>query len=210
MSLTRQVVDAVREAILAGELEPGRLYSVVQLAEQLEVSRTPVREAMLGLADAGLVRVERNRGFRVVRPDAAHLADVFDARLLLEVPAAERAAGTADAAALAAVLGTELAAMRRAARRGDAPLLRRHDLAFHDALLRSAGNPVVADLVAGLRDTITTVGASTAGRSRTLRDIAEEHAPVLAAVERCDGAAAAAATRAHLVHTRDLLVSRLP
>ena len=55
-SLTDQVMQAVREAIHSGELRPGELYSVYRLAERLQVSRTPVREAMLRLAEAGMIR----------------------------------------------------------------------------------------------------------------------------------------------------------
>jgi DNA-binding GntR family transcriptional regulator len=59
--LTSQVAETIREAIRGGELAPGELYSVNQLAEQLGVSRTPVREALLGLVDAELLRTAANR-----------------------------------------------------------------------------------------------------------------------------------------------------
>ncbi|MEJ7757921.1 MAG: GntR family transcriptional regulator [Nocardioidaceae bacterium] len=85
-NLTQQVAAAVRDAIGSGELRTGDLYSVQQIADRLDVSRTPVREALLGLADAGLVRFERNRGFRVIRHDPHQIAEMFAMRILLEVP----------------------------------------------------------------------------------------------------------------------------
>ena len=93
---------AVLAAIADGRLEPGGRYSVAQLAEQLGISRTPVREALLVLEREGRVRFERNKGVRVLETTAADIAEVFELRLLLEVPAAARACGVVDTEALKA------------------------------------------------------------------------------------------------------------
>lgn len=207
-SLTDQVVDAVRAAVLDGELKAGELYSAYQLAERLKVSRTPVREALLRLAEAGMVRFERNRGFRVLKRDPHEVVEVFHLRLLLEVPAAGLAARHADDA-LVAALREELDAMRATAAEGDDARFMRHDRRFHHHLLVAGGNARLAATVAGLRDTTTTLGASTAGRSRTLGEIVAEHEPVLAAVAARDPEAAMRALRAHLAHTAALLLDQL-
>ncbi len=65
-NLRGQAVEMLRASIVAGELEPGEIYSAPALAERLGVSATPVREAMLDLAKDGLVEPVRNRGFRIV------------------------------------------------------------------------------------------------------------------------------------------------
>ena len=96
-TLATHTRQAVLAAIADGRLEPGGRYSVAQLAEQLGVSRTPVREALLVLEREGRVRFERNRGVRVLETTAADVAEVFELRLLLEVPAAARACGIVDA-----------------------------------------------------------------------------------------------------------------
>src|SRR4051794_15263108 len=84
--------DELREAILAGSLPPGARLRAEPLAEQLQTSRTPVREALILLAREGLVDIEPRRG-AVVRPfDAADLADLYDVRALIEPYAARRAA----------------------------------------------------------------------------------------------------------------------
>ncbi|WP_248964597.1 GntR family transcriptional regulator [Sphaerisporangium perillae] len=204
-SLTEQVIEAVREAIHSGELRPGELYSVYQLAAQLNVSRTPVREAMLRLAEAGMVRFERSRGFRVLRRDPKEIAEVFQLRLLLEVPAARLAARRADPALIEA-MRVELAAMRAAAGDQDEPLFMRHDRAFHDLLLNAGANRKLVGIVENLRDATMTLGASTVDRSRSLTDIAAEHEPILAALEARDAEAAAEAMRAHVTHTGELLL----
>src|SRR5262245_57785709 len=116
-SLADQAVAAIRAAVRDGTLLPGQLYSAYQVAGYLGVSRSPVREALMRLAEAGMVTFERNRGFRIVVPGAADIAEVFQLRLLLEVPAARRAAARPPAG-LATRLTAELDQMRAAAGRG--------------------------------------------------------------------------------------------
>lgn len=205
--LTAAVAETLRTAILTGELRTGELYSVSGLAGHLGVSRTPIREAVLGLVDAGLVTVQRNRGFRVVRPSADRIADIFAVRLLLEVPAAGAAAGPADRTLIRG-LNAELAAMRAASRAKDEPAFVLADRAFHDLVLTAAGNAVLASVVAGLRAGIVSLGVSTAGRSRSLRAIADEHVPIRAALAAGDAAAAERAMREHLTRTRDLMIAQ--
>ena len=77
-SLTDAVVEAVRGGVQRRQLVPGQTYSVYQLAELLGVSRSPVREAMLRLAEVGLVEIVRNRGFRVVLPTAHDVEEIFE------------------------------------------------------------------------------------------------------------------------------------
>jgi DNA-binding GntR family transcriptional regulator len=207
-NLNRQVAEVLREAIHSGELRPGELYSVSRLADRLGVSRTPVREALLGLADMGLVRIERNRGFRVVRRNPRHIAEVFHLRLLLEVPAARLAARHADAALLES-LRHELARMRTAAADHDEARFMQHDRAFHELVLACGGNSLLTATVANLRATITTVGASTADQTRSLADIAAEHEPILTALAAGDADAAAEAMRRHVAHTGELLLAQV-
>lgn len=65
-SVRGQIVDALRAALVAGDLRPGEVYSAPVLGERFGVSATPVREAMQQLAIEGAVEVVPNRGFRVV------------------------------------------------------------------------------------------------------------------------------------------------
>jgi DNA-binding GntR family transcriptional regulator len=204
-TLTARVTDAVRDAIVDGRLVAGERYSVALLAGQFGVSRTPVREALLVLERQGMVRFERNRGVRVLETSLHDLEEVFGLRLLLEVPATERACELLDAAALEA-LERELQAMRIAGEAGDEAAFMAHDKAFHTVLLLAAGNRRLADVVAQLRDAVRSRGVSTVGRSRDLAAILGEHDAIMAALRARDGAAAAAAMRAHLLTTGRLLL----
>jgi DNA-binding GntR family transcriptional regulator len=84
--------DELREAILTGSLPPGARLRAEPLAERLQTSRTPVREALILLAREGLVDIEPRRGAVVRQFDAADLADLYDVRALIEPYAARRAA----------------------------------------------------------------------------------------------------------------------
>lgn len=207
-SLTDQIVASLREAIVAGELVPDAHYSVYQLAEQLGVSRTPVREACLRLADAGMIRLEKNKGIRVLRTSVRDLQEIFQLRLLLEVPAAGRAALLATDAQRA-VASRCLDRMRAAAQVKDERAFMRHDVALHEVLLEAGGNRKLVTIVRGLRHVTMTRGASTVEVSRTLTDIAGEHEPILVGLQARDHAATAEAMRAHIVHTGDLLLTQL-
>lgn len=207
-TLTDQTSEALRAAILTGELSPGVLYSVASLADRFDVSRTPLREALLRLADSGLVVVERNRGFRVVRADLQTVDDVFETRLLLEVPAAARAATGVIPAQLQDIYEA-MDHLRSAAFVANHVDFMRLDRAFHRAVIVAAGNRVIVGIVDELRDTIATLGAFTAERSRSLREIAEEHVPIVDAIRRNDAGAAGAAMKAHLQHTHNLLRAQM-
>ncbi|WP_134765582.1 GntR family transcriptional regulator [Nocardioides sp. 1609] len=202
-SLTDAVITAVRDGVQDGELVPGATYSVYQLAALLGVSRSPVREAMLRLAEAGLVEIARNRGFRVVLPRARDVEEIFEIRLALEPAAAGRAAtlGCPEAADC-------LAVMAAAVDDDDAPAFWAADHALHRALLTRAGNTRAAAIVEQLRSTTALLGPPTTATGRTLREIHAEHAPIVAAVRAGDPLAAETAMRDHLEQTCRLLTGR--
>lgn len=202
-----QVLGELRTAVVTGELPPGTLHSVQSLATQLGVSRTPVREALIKLAQQGMVAFERNRGVRILPTSVRDLEEVFALRLLLEVPATRRAVRLLDVAGRRE-LRRLLVAMERAAAADDEFLLSEHDRRFHRMLLRASGNHRLAEYVDGLRDTVLRRGVSTAGSSRTLDDIVAEHRGVLERVEAGDADGAAAAMRSHILHTAALLVAQ--
>ncbi|MGY2743799.1 GntR family transcriptional regulator [Pseudarthrobacter sp. O4] len=202
-SLTERAIEAVRDAIREGTLVPGELYSVYTLAENLGVSRSPVRDALLRLAETGVVRFERNRGFRVIMPGPEELVEIFAVRLALEVPAAGRAARAAvsDREALRAAS----AELQDAVDADDEALFMLRDQRLHGLILALAGNNLVRQTIENLRDAIRLVGASTAEKSRTLQGIHAEHTPIVQAILAGDGPGAAVAMAVHLRETGRLL-----
>ena len=206
-SLTRQVYESVRHSIISGRLVPGSLHSVQSMAQELGVSRTPVREALIDLAAQGMVRFERNRGVRILQTSVHDLEEIFALRVLLEVPATFRAAQQFAAAGIAS-LKKEFAAQEKAVNADDEVRFMDHDRRFHGIILEASGNRRLAEFVDRLRDLVQTRGVSTAGRSRSLNTIMEEHRAILEAIERRDAASAATAMREHVLRTGELLVSQ--
>ncbi|KJY46878.1 GntR family transcriptional regulator, partial [Streptomyces sp. NRRL S-444] len=96
-SVRGQVLDALRAALVDGELVPGEIYSGPALGERFGVSATPVREAMQQLALEGAVECLPNRGFRVLSRTPRALAELAEVRALLEVPVMLRLARTVPA-----------------------------------------------------------------------------------------------------------------
>ncbi|RJT81074.1 GntR family transcriptional regulator [Arthrobacter cheniae] len=204
-TLTERTIEAVREGIRNGTLVPGELYSVYRLADELGVSRSPVRDALLRLAETGMVAFERNRGFRVVLPGARELTEIIAVRLALEVPAAQRAAVRATAADRAA-LQNEYEAMQVSVTAGDETAFMMHDQRFHGLLLELAGNAHVTRIIENLRDATRLVGTSTIRTSRSLEDVYQEHLPILDAIQQGSPSTAGAAMRRHLESTGRLLL----
>ncbi|WP_042837262.1 GntR family transcriptional regulator, partial [Streptomyces sp. NRRL S-15] len=93
-SVRGQILDALRAALVGGELAPGQVYSAPALGARFGVSATPVREAMQQLASEGAVEVVPNRGFRVSERGPRELAELAEVRALIEVPVMLRLART--------------------------------------------------------------------------------------------------------------------
>jgi DNA-binding GntR family transcriptional regulator len=149
--------DQIRQSIVEGRYPPGSRLVEQRLAEQLALSRTPVREALRRLEAEGLVVSERNRG-SVVRPVTARdVEDLYDLRVRLESLAAERAAERATAADLAALTQAveDFDAAVPGAAGGDLDGVRRLAAAnkrFHDGVLAAAGNHRLSRVLAGTVD----------------------------------------------------------
>ncbi|MFJ8648431.1 GntR family transcriptional regulator [Streptomyces sp. NPDC093546] len=144
-SVRGQILDALRTALVSGELAPGEVYSAPALGARFGVSATPVREAMQQLALEGAVEVVPNRGFRVTRRTPRELAELAEVRALIEVPVMLRLART-----IPADRWTELwplaEATAAAAARGDLAHYAESDRAFHRAVLSLAGNAQLVDI----------------------------------------------------------------
>ena len=90
---SQRATDLLRAKILEGQWRSGERLGEVELAEVLQVSRTPVREALSRLASEGLVEMSPNKGARVATWSEARLGEIFDIRMLLEPVAAGKAVG---------------------------------------------------------------------------------------------------------------------
>lgn len=145
ITLRRQVADALRAAILSGELQPGEKLKEVDLAERYGVSRNPIREAIGELEQQGLIVSEPNRGKTVVSPTDEELRQAYQVRVCLELLAL-RLVWHRITDDLLAQLNLLVAAMEEtAAETGLSPLARHGrlnllDAQFHGLLVNATGN----------------------------------------------------------------------
>jgi DNA-binding GntR family transcriptional regulator len=207
ISLRDWVLQRVRSEIVSGHSIPGTMYSVPALANDLGVSTTPVREALLELSRAGLLTPMRNRGFRVEATSVDDLNNVFALRELLEryamvEIAKKRITGTEDLVALA----DEIAA---AVEKNDVEGYIESDRAFHQALVARAENPLLTRLVMSLRDEMRLYGIDTpAGRERQIDSVAE-HYQLIKLAEAGDAGAIADLISRHILDWKPLFTAAL-
>ncbi|MDK1475259.1 GntR family transcriptional regulator [Streptomyces sp. 549] len=192
-SVRGQVLSALRESLLCGELRAGEVYSAPALAERFGVSPTPVREAMQQLASEGAVETVPNRGFRVAEHSVRDAAELSEVQLLLEVPSVLGLVGTLPAERWRALRPLAEATVGPAAR-GDRPGYAEADTAFHTALLELTGN---RRLVAVAGDVRRRVRRPTV-RPAELAARAAEHVALVEALAVGDAVRAERVLRGHL------------
>jgi DNA-binding GntR family transcriptional regulator len=178
--LSDDVYDAVLALLLDGEIEPGERANIESIARELDVSPTPVREALARLESEGLVVKRALKGYTAAPPlDAAGFEELFAVRLLLEPHAAALAAARMDDAAQAHL--------------GSATDL-------HQFIATASGNAVLADAIGRLR---ASLHLRRLHLDRTVADQEDpEHKRIIAALEGADATAAELSMRTHLDNSR--------
>ncbi|GLX96878.1 GntR family transcriptional regulator [Herbidospora sp. NBRC 101105] len=206
-SLREQVAQALRDALVAGEMRPGVVYSAPVLAAQFGVSATPVREAMLDLAKEGLVEAVRNKGFRVTEMSDSDLDDITEIRRLIEVPTVARLAESGHDADFERLrpLAREIVS---SAERGDLLTYVNADLRFHLELLSLAGNAHLVEVVRELRGRARLYGLKGLADAGKLVDSAREHVELLDALIEGDRAAAEHIMGHHIQHVRGIWANK--
>jgi DNA-binding GntR family transcriptional regulator len=206
-NLREQVRRALEAAMVAGELEPGALYSAPALGERFGVSATPVREAMLELSKDGFIVTERNRGFRVLEVSERDLDEISKIRLLLEVPSTVQVAKVIEPELLdrLAEIADEITA---AAAEGELIPYLDLDRRLHVDLISRLGNDRLTDLVDLLRRQTRLFGLDQLVQSGRLVESAHEHHDLIEAMRARDEAETESIITSHIKHTRGLWVGR--
>jgi DNA-binding GntR family transcriptional regulator len=185
-SLSDDVVDRLRSAIVRGTFAPGQRLSEVALAEAFSVSRGPIREALTVLEREGLLKVERHRGAWVTLLSRQDIDEIYELRLALERLAMERAARLAtseDCAAMAEVIELLRDAVERKAVFDTVAL----DVRFHDLIYRAARHDRLYQSWALLRPQIETfLNSRPSDQNAYLDKAVREHSELLEVIRRHD------------------------
>jgi DNA-binding GntR family transcriptional regulator len=206
--LHEAVADRLRELIIEGVLVPGAHLNERILCEQLQVSRTPLREAFRTLAGEGVIELMPNRGAVVATLSRDDLEHAFELMAALEGLAGELAATRATTADVRRIRSLQ-AEMTAAHSRRDLPAYYRINRAIHSLIVGLAGNPMLTDSHARLNARLQAVRfRSNLNREKWDAALAEHGAMVKALAAR-DGPRLAALLRTHLAGKRATVLAQL-
>lgn len=205
-SATEAAAREIRVLILTGELPAGSLIHQGELAVQLGLSRTPLREALQRLQGEGLIRIDNHRGAVVNRPSREDVRQIYEVQMLLEGAAARWAAQACTTADLAAV-GE---ALERHLQSPGGIAWMESNKAFHTSIYRVARRPVLLDIIGRLRNRagmyVNFLARSPEGRTRA----DAEHREMYDTLARGEGDRLSALVCEHLQGTLDWLQTVIP
>ena len=203
-SLHDEVASQLRERIFAGELSPGSFLDEVRLAEELKISRTPLREALKVLTAEGLVRHEPRRGCFVNEVTEKDLDEIFPVIALLEGRCAYEAALHVTDGDIEVLedLHHKLVRYAKAKRTNE---YYETNFAIHEAIISLAGNRWLAGVISDLRKIVKLARLQQLHAPGRLDQSLSEHLSVFAALKARDAEGAEAAMRTHLTRQRDAL-----
>jgi DNA-binding GntR family transcriptional regulator len=205
-SLVELAYRAVRDSVLTGQLPMGARLIDVKLAQELEISRGTVRDALSRLVDEGLVVEQPRQGMFVREFGPQDVIDIYNVRIALEPVAARLAVRNAVDTDRLQVLLDE---MRSAAEAGDVPGVSAAELEFHLEICLASGNQHLIDCYRMIQSRVRMALSLDNRGNEDHRKIADRHEPLLAALRSGDEMQAGAAAHAHIVGHVDEVLLRL-
>jgi DNA-binding GntR family transcriptional regulator len=194
-SRSELVYQMLRDDIQSGELKPGDRVMEGEIAERLEVSRTPVRDALRRLESDGMVVIEPRVGLRIASLSRQSILELYVMRELLEGTAARLCAQHATEFELAEL---EELVRREKGLQGDYDALVRHNHRFHQAIYHGAHNNFLQKSLNAVNDSMWLLGRSLMYSPERAEQAMVQHREILEAILIRDGAAAETIARAHI------------
>jgi DNA-binding GntR family transcriptional regulator len=206
---TEQTVARLRTFILQGDLEPGARLQEVELASQLGVSRTPVREALRVLSSEGLVEVLPNRGARVARWSVEDLEEIYQLRGMLESHAAQRAATRMVPAQVEELTGLceQMEACARRASKHDLLALGELNGRFHTVILEAADSDRLSTMLASVVQVSLVMRTFTRYSPEALARSMNHHRELVVAIQAGAPEWAGSVMRSHIIAAGNVLVN---
>jgi DNA-binding GntR family transcriptional regulator len=197
--------DTIKESILNLRVPPGAQLHIEDLADQMGISRTPVREALLRLESDGLVRAVPRVGFFVTEITRRDLEDLFEVRALLEGHAAEKAASLLTEDELAHI-DRLLEAGVSAVERGDLGEFLETEITFHTLLIERTPNRQLIAMMESLQDLTYRERVLSLESLENVRESLVEHRRILEALRQRDGELVGRLMREHIWGIRDRML----
>jgi DNA-binding GntR family transcriptional regulator len=195
----------IKRQLVSGRLQHDRIYSALHFGEQLGISRTPAREALLQLAHEGFLICLDVRGFKIKEFSEKEIRDVFETRQVIEAYAVDRAAGELSAQDRKHVQECLREMAARTAEENIVSFLEA-DKEFHLALVRCTNNVHLISIMEKMRDYLSIFGVKVLAQSGRSQEVLREHQRIVTALNRGDRGKAVAAIRDHLTITEKYLL----
>jgi DNA-binding GntR family transcriptional regulator len=199
------VYRSLKEQIISGAIAPNTRLVELAIADEFEVSRTPVREALTRLTAENLVLADPARGIVVHAPDPAAIEDVFVVREVLDGLATRLAAYRITPTEVSR-LQVILESMQEAIEADRREQVVTANMRFHDVIYGAAGNDMLERIARDLRDFVRRFTTLPFASPERVEDVLKEHMAILNALKNHDPEAAERASRAHLGAAREYLV----
>ena len=198
LSIADQVYEHLRTAILSGQLEQGARVVEAQIAKSLEISRAPVREAVNRLLQDGLLESRTHFGTSVVRMTMSKMRSLYELRAAIEGLAIRDVTRNRRDIDLSP-LSSCIAAMKHHARKGELGEFVEAEIEFHRILCELSGNPYIIRVGEMLNAQIKLALTIDNSSYENLADAADEHEPVLKAIESGDAEKARMLIEEHIL-----------
>lgn len=205
--LRELVFETLREAIIQGRLRPGERLMEVQLAEEMGVSRTPVREAIRKLELEGFVVMVPRKGAYVAGISTKDIADVFEVRAALEALAAGLAAERITEEELEELERLLVEAQEASTR--DLQALVEVDARFHELIYKASRNQKLIQIITNLTDQIQRFRLTSLSRPGRYKHAMEEHKKIVEAISERNVELAQALAREHIENAEQIFLNSL-
>lgn len=196
-SLPAAVKEEISTMIVRGELAPGQKLVEMDLASRLGVSRGPVREALLGLEEAGLIRIEKNRGVFVREITASEARELYEVRASLEALAGRLLASRITPVHVSN-LRKRVDEMIRSVRDENFASYFLQNIRFHDIIVEFSGNEKLLSVYRRIVNEMHLMRRFEVEKSRGMATSVIEHGNIVDALESEDGDAAARVISSHV------------
>ena len=200
--------EHIRQAIINGTFAPGERLMEIQLADEMGVSRTPVREAIRKLELEGFVVMIPRRGTYVADMSLKDINDVYEIRTSLETLAAGLAAERISGEQLEEMQFL-LLQIQHGIDENNMDKIVENDVAFHDVLYRASGNERLRNIINNLREQLTGIRRTSMRYPGRLKDTQEEHRSLVDSIARHDVEGSQEAARVHLENAERTLMASM-
>jgi DNA-binding GntR family transcriptional regulator len=198
-----RVYAYIKEAIVAVHLRPGQRLRSEEIAQAVNASRTPVREALSRLAQEGLVERESGWGYVIKHVSVKDVLDLFNVREALEVEAAREVAPHLDDHIIAELVHLNAIAEQLFSD-GDVEGFLRQNRQFHETLARATGNRLLQQMLGSIHDRVRQVGTLLVElHEPRLKELLLENRRIVSAIRKKDPSALECAVRHHIRRGRE-------